>query len=98
MGIILICRSARLYQRGGGSIGGDSPVLAATAPFRAVGRIAAMCVQCMVTAMSSVAAASGTRAWLGRKRAEWLTPKVLRFITIALFRRVARGRAMSGSS
>jgi hypothetical protein len=44
-----------------------------------------MCVQCMLTAMSSVAAASGTRSWLGRKRTEWLTPKRLRFITVALF-------------
>jgi len=39
----------------------------------------------MLTAMSSVAAASGTRSWLGRKRTEWLTPKRLRFITVALF-------------
>lgn len=57
-----------------------------------------MCVQCMVTAMSSVAAASGTRTWLGRKRVEWLTPKRMRFITVALFvGAVLAAGTMSGS-
>jgi hypothetical protein len=59
---------------------------------------AAMCVQCMMTAMGSVAAASGTRTWLGRKKAEWLTPRRLRFITVALFvGAVLAAGTMSGS-
>jgi len=44
-----------------------------------------MCVQCMYAAMGSVAAASGARSWIARKRAEWLTLRRLRYITIALF-------------
>jgi len=52
----------------------------------------------MMTAMGSVAAASGTRTWLGRKKAEWLTPKRLRFITVALFvGAVLAAGTMSGS-
>jgi hypothetical protein len=52
----------------------------------------------MLTAMSSVAAASGTRTWLGRKRADWLTPRRLRFITIGLFAvAVLVAGTMSGS-
>jgi hypothetical protein len=35
--------------------------------------------------MTSVAAASGTRSWLANKRPDWLTPRLLRYITIALF-------------
>ena len=59
---------------------------------------AAMCVQCMMTAMGSVAAASGTRTWLGRKKAEWLAPRRLRFITVALFvGAVLAAGTMSGS-
>jgi hypothetical protein len=43
-----------------------------------------MCAQCMATAMTAVGAASGTRAYLGRRRYVWLTPKRLRVITILL--------------
>jgi hypothetical protein len=43
-----------------------------------------MCMQCMIGAMTAGAGASGTRAWLGRMRASWLTPKRMRRITIAL--------------
>jgi hypothetical protein len=59
-----------------------------------------MCVQCMATAMTSVAAASGTRAWLGSRRLHWLTPRRLRTITIALFTAALLASAvlMSGSS
>jgi hypothetical protein len=32
-----------------------------------------------------VAAASGARSWLGQRRADWLTPAALRYLTIALF-------------
>jgi hypothetical protein len=43
-----------------------------------------MCVQCMMGAMTAGAGASGARAWLGRMRLSWLTPRRLRRITIAL--------------
>jgi hypothetical protein len=54
----------------------------------------------MLSAMSSMAAASGTRAWLGNKRMRWLTPKRLRTATIALFSAalIASALLMSGSS
>jgi hypothetical protein len=42
-----------------------------------------MCMQCMISAMSSMAAANGTRAWLGRGRLRWLTPCRLHRVTIA---------------
>jgi hypothetical protein len=58
-----------------------------------------MCMQCMVTAMTSVAAASGTRSWLAQKRADWLTPKRLRYITIGLcVLAVIASGLLSGSS
>jgi hypothetical protein len=58
-----------------------------------------MCVQCMFAAMGSVAAASGTRSWLARKKAEWLTPRRLRFITVGLFAMaVLAAGTLSGSS
>jgi hypothetical protein len=44
-----------------------------------------MCVQCMMAAAGTVSAASGVRAWLGQKQAQWLTPTRLRWITIGLF-------------
>jgi hypothetical protein len=34
--------------------------------------------------MTAIAAASGTRAWLGAHRMAWLTPRRLRAATIAL--------------
>jgi len=43
-----------------------------------------MCMQCMAGAMTAVGAASGVRAYLGRVRANWLTPRRLRALTIAL--------------
>jgi hypothetical protein len=39
----------------------------------------------MMTAMTSIAAASGSRSWLANKRPNWLTPRRLRHITIGLF-------------
>jgi polyferredoxin len=58
-----------------------------------------MCVQCMMTAMTSVAAASGTRSWLAQRRADWLTPRRLRYITLALFTvAILVAGTMSGSS
>jgi hypothetical protein len=53
-----------------------------------------MCMQCMVTAMTSVAAASGTRSWLASKQAEWLTPRRLRHLTVGL---VAAAVLVSGT-
>jgi len=39
----------------------------------------------MMTAATSVAGASAARSWIGQKRADWLTPRRLRWITIGLF-------------
>jgi hypothetical protein len=59
-----------------------------------------MCIQCMMSAMGSMAAANGSRALLGRKTARWLTPKRLRTITVVLFSAalLASSFLMSGSS
>ena len=59
-----------------------------------------MCVQCMMSAMGSMAAANGTRAWLGHRRLRWLTPKRLRTVTVVLFSAALLASAflMSGSS
>jgi hypothetical protein len=43
-----------------------------------------MCMQCMLTAMTSTAAATGTRSWLASRRWSWLTPTTLKRITVAL--------------
>ena len=74
MGLILICCAVTVFRRCPEGAKGPGAIIRR-----------AVCVQCMLTAMGSVAAASGTRTWLGRKRADWLTPKRLRFITVALF-------------
>jgi hypothetical protein len=58
-----------------------------------------MCVQCMMAAAGTVSAASGVRAWLGQKQAQWLTPSRLRWITIGLFTiAVLVAGTLSGSS
>jgi hypothetical protein len=58
-----------------------------------------MCVQCMMSAAATVGSASGIRAWLGQRRADWLTPKVLRYITVGLFAlAVLVSGTLSGSS
>jgi hypothetical protein len=41
-------------------------------------------MQCMMTAMTSTAVASGTRSWLQTRRYRWLSPERLRRITISL--------------
>jgi hypothetical protein len=58
-----------------------------------------MCVQCMMTAATSVGAASGIRAWVGQRFASVLTPGRLRAITVALFALavLASGLFVSGS-
>jgi hypothetical protein len=43
-----------------------------------------MCMQCMYTAMTSTAAATGLRSWLRTRRYEWLTPERMERITIGL--------------
>jgi hypothetical protein len=53
----------------------------------------------MMGAMTSVAAANGTRAWLARKKADWLTPRRLRYITVGLFAiAILVSGTLSGSS
>jgi hypothetical protein len=58
-----------------------------------------MCMQCMMTAMTSTAAASGIRSWLHTRRYEWLTPERMRRVTIALLAAalVASATLVSGS-
>jgi hypothetical protein len=41
-------------------------------------------MQCVATAMTAGATASGTRAFIAAKHFSWVTPKRLRAITIAL--------------
>jgi hypothetical protein len=50
--------------------------------------------------MTSLAAANGSRAWLGRHRPRWITPKRLRRITVLLFGAALLASAflMSGST
>lgn len=43
-----------------------------------------MCMQCMAGASVAVGSASGMRAWLAMRGWAWLTPKVMRRITIGL--------------
>ena len=43
-----------------------------------------MCMQCMATAMTAGATASGARAFIAARHFSWLTPARLRTITIAL--------------
>jgi hypothetical protein len=53
----------------------------------------------MMAGMTSIAAASGTRSWLAHRRAAWLTPKRLRYLTIGLFAAaVLAAGTLSGSS
>jgi hypothetical protein len=43
-----------------------------------------MCAQCMATAATAAAGATGLRAWLSARGFAWVTPRRLRFITGAL--------------
>lgn len=43
-----------------------------------------MCAQCMVTAATAGAAATGTRAWLATRGFAWLTPLRLRRVSAGL--------------
>jgi hypothetical protein len=44
----------------------------------------AVCIQCMMGAMTATASATGMRAWLAQRRWTWLTRARLRFATMAL--------------
>ena len=44
-----------------------------------------MCAQCMATAATATAAATGVRAWAAARSPSWLTPRRLRTLTVALF-------------
>jgi hypothetical protein len=58
-----------------------------------------MCMQCMFTAMTSTAVASGTRSWLHSRRYRWLSPERMRRITIGLVAAalIASATLISGS-
>jgi hypothetical protein len=43
-----------------------------------------MCMQCMATAMTSGAIVTGARSWFATREFSWLTPALLRRITICL--------------
>ena len=59
-----------------------------------------MCAQCMMSAMSSAAAATGLRSWLATRQWSWLTPLLLKRITVVLLASalVASAMIMSGSA
>jgi hypothetical protein len=40
-----------------------------------------MCAQCMATAATAVAGATGIRAWLAARGFSWVTPRRLRLMT-----------------
>ena len=43
-----------------------------------------MCAQCMATAATATAAATGVRAWAAARSPAWLTPRRLRALTLTL--------------
>jgi hypothetical protein len=43
-----------------------------------------MCAQCMATAATATAAATGVRAWAAARSPDWLTESRLRALTVAL--------------
>jgi hypothetical protein len=43
-----------------------------------------MCAQCMATAATATAAATGVRAWAAARSPAWLTPGRLRALTVTL--------------
>ena len=44
-----------------------------------------MCAQCMASAATVAAGATGLRAWLAAARFRWMTPLRLKRVTVALF-------------
>jgi hypothetical protein len=53
-----------------------------------------MCVQCMASAMTAGAVATGMRAWVATQQPSWMTPRRLKLVTAAL---LAAGVLASGS-
>jgi hypothetical protein len=43
-----------------------------------------MCMQCMMGAMTATASATGVRAWLAQRGWHWMTPRRMRYVTVAL--------------
>lgn len=43
-----------------------------------------MCMQCMATAMTTGAAATGMRAWIAAHQPSWMTPRRLKLTTAAI--------------
>lgn len=43
-----------------------------------------MCMQCMATAMTAGAAATGMRAWIASHTPHWMTPRRLKIATAAI--------------
>ena len=56
-------------------------------------------MQCMMGAMTSTAAATGVRAWVATREWSWLTPQLLRRVTLVLLVAafVMSATVMSGS-
>jgi len=59
-----------------------------------------MCAQCMMSAMTSAAAATGIRSWLATRHWSWLSPLLLKRITVTLLviALVASALIVSGST
>jgi hypothetical protein len=53
-----------------------------------------MCIQCMASAMTAGAAATGMRAWLATRSPSWMTARRLKLATAAL---LAAGVLASGT-
>jgi hypothetical protein len=53
-----------------------------------------MCMQCMATAMTAGAAATGMRAWIASHTPHWMTPRRLKMTTAAI---LAVGVLVAGS-
>jgi hypothetical protein len=51
---------------------------------RGLAILAGMCAQCMATAATATAAATGVRAWAAARSPAWLSPRRLRGLTVAL--------------
>ena len=46
--------------------------------------LSGMCAQCVMGATTAAAGATGIRAWLATRTYSWLTPRRMRFATMAL--------------
>jgi hypothetical protein len=59
-----------------------------------------MCAQCMMSAVTSATAATGARAWLASRDWNWVTPVLMKRITVGLITAalIASALLVSGSS